>query len=138
MYSLQTKRNDHLQLQTKRNNLFNVVYKLSEKKKGFSNERAWSGHETNAVPLALAVQCTCTGNAMITFFTLFDPTPFDKKCRSEHQTLFPLFGGETKQNIQYAIKNWRRERPGNEASHMHRDSDARRSPRAQDPDLISQ
>ena len=35
-----------------------------------------------------AVQCTCMGNA---FFTPFDPTPCDKKCRSEHQTLFPLF-----------------------------------------------
>ena len=27
-----------------------------------------------------------------TFFMLFDPTPCDKKSRSEHQTLFPLFG----------------------------------------------
>ena len=33
VYSLQTKRNDHLQLQTKRNNLFDVVYKLREKKR---------------------------------------------------------------------------------------------------------
>ena len=40
-----------------------------------------------------AVRCTCTGNAIITFFTPFDPAPCDKKCRSEHQTLFPLFGG---------------------------------------------
>ena len=40
-----------------------------------------------------AVQCTCMGNALITFFTSFDPTPCDKKCRSEHQTLFPLFRG---------------------------------------------
>ena len=40
-----------------------------------------------------AVQCTCTGNAIITFFTPFNPTPCDKKCCSEHQTLFPLLGG---------------------------------------------
>ena len=33
-----------------------------------------------------AVRCTCTGNAIITFFTPFDPAPSDKKCRSEHQT----------------------------------------------------
>ena len=32
------------------------------------------------------------GNAMITSFTPFDPTLCDKKSRSEHQTLFPLFG----------------------------------------------
>ena len=32
------------------------------------------------------------GNAMITFFTPFDPTPCDKKSRSEHQTFFLLFG----------------------------------------------
>ena len=32
------------------------------------------------------------GNAIITFFTPFDPAPCDKKSRSEHQTLFPLFG----------------------------------------------
>ena len=40
-----------------------------------------------------AVRCMCTGNAIITFFTPFDPAPCDKKCRSEHQILFPLFGG---------------------------------------------
>ena len=40
-----------------------------------------------------AVQCMCTGNAIITFFTPFDPVPCDKKCRSEHQTLFLVFGG---------------------------------------------
>ena len=41
-----------------------------------------------------AVRCTCMGNAIIIFFTPFDPAPYDKKCRSEHQTLFPLFRGE--------------------------------------------
>ena len=40
-----------------------------------------------------AVQFTCMGNAIITFFMPFDPAPCDKKCHSEHQTLFPLFGG---------------------------------------------
>ena len=40
-----------------------------------------------------AVQCTCMGNAIITSFTPFHPAPCDKKCRSEHQTLFPLFRG---------------------------------------------
>ena len=34
----------------------------------------------------------CMGNAIITFFMPFDPAPCDKKSRSEHQTLFPLFG----------------------------------------------
>ena len=40
-----------------------------------------------------AVRCTCTENAIITFFTPFDPTPYNKKCRSKHQTLFSLFKG---------------------------------------------
>ena len=40
-----------------------------------------------------AVQCTCMGNAIITFFIPFDPAPCDKKCCSEHQTLFLLFEG---------------------------------------------
>ena len=40
-----------------------------------------------------AVRCTCIGNVIITFFMPFDPAPCDKKCRSEHQTLFPLFRG---------------------------------------------
>ena len=40
-----------------------------------------------------AVRCTCTGNAIITFFMPFNPAPCDKKFHSEHQTLFPLFGG---------------------------------------------
>ena len=31
-------------------------------------------------------------NAIITFLTLYSPAPCAKKCRSEHQTLFPLFG----------------------------------------------
>jgi len=31
-------------------------------------------------------------NAIMTFFTKYGPTPCDKNCRSEHQTLFPLFG----------------------------------------------
>ena len=35
---------------------------------------------------------TAWGNAIITFFMPFDPAPCDKKSRSEHQTLFPLFG----------------------------------------------
>ena len=34
----------------------------------------------------------CIGNAIITFFTLFDFAPCDKKSRSEYQTLFLLFG----------------------------------------------
>jgi len=29
----------------------------------------------------------------MTFFTKYNPAPCDKKCRSEHQTLFPLFRG---------------------------------------------
>ena len=33
------------------------------------------------------------GNAIITFFMPFDPAPSDKKCHSENQALFPLFGG---------------------------------------------
>ena len=36
--------------------------------------------------------CNAWGNAIITFFTPFDPAPCDKKSRSVHQTLFPLFG----------------------------------------------
>ena len=28
----------------------------------------------------------------MTFFTKYGPAPCDKNCRSEHQTLFPLFG----------------------------------------------
>ena len=40
----------------------------------------------------LHAACKCMGNAIITFFTLFDSAPCDKKSRSEHQTLFPLFG----------------------------------------------
>jgi len=31
-------------------------------------------------------------NAIMTFFTKYGPAPCDKKCRSEHQTLFLLFG----------------------------------------------
>ena len=56
-----------------------------------------------------AVRCTCTGNAIITFFTPFDPAPCDKKCRSEHQTLFPLFGegsgDETTMNTTFMDKS---------------------------------
>jgi len=29
----------------------------------------------------------------MTFFTKYGSTSYDKKCCSEHQTLFPLFGG---------------------------------------------
>jgi len=31
-------------------------------------------------------------NAIMTFFTKYGPAPCDKNCRSDHQTLFPLFG----------------------------------------------
>ena len=44
-------------------------------------------------PSMPVVRCMCTGNAIITSFTPFNPTPCDKKCPSEHQTLFPLSGG---------------------------------------------
>ena len=40
-----------------------------------------------------AVRCTRMGNAIITFFTPFEPAPIDKKCHSEHQTSF-RFSGE--------------------------------------------
>ena len=36
--------------------------------------------------------CNAWGNVIITFFMPFDPAPCDKKSRSEHQALFPLFG----------------------------------------------
>ena len=53
-----------------------------------------------------AVRCTCTGNAI---FTPFDPAPCDKKCRSEHQTLFLLFGkgsgDETTMNTTFMDKS---------------------------------
>ena len=51
------------------------------------------------------------GNAIITFFMPFDPTPYDKKSHSEHQTLFPLFGRVWSRDY----KNWMVGRPGNEA-----------------------
>ena len=35
--------------------------------------------------------CLQCKSAIVTFFTPFNPTPCDKKCRSEHQTLFPLY-----------------------------------------------
>ena len=34
----------------------------------------------------------CMGECSNYIFTPFDPAPCDKKSRSEHQTLFPLFG----------------------------------------------
>ena len=40
----------------------------------------------------VCMQCTCTGNPIITLLTPFNPALCDKKSRSEHQTLFPLFG----------------------------------------------
>ena len=42
--------------------------------------------------IILHAACNAGGNAIITFFTPFDPAPCDKKSRSEHQILFPLFG----------------------------------------------
>ena len=42
----------------------------------------------------VCLQCTCTGNAIITFFTLFDPAPCDNKCRSEHSRPSFCFSGE--------------------------------------------
>ena len=42
--------------------------------------------------IILHAACNAWGNAIITFFTPFDLAPCDKKSRSEHQTLFPLFG----------------------------------------------
>ena len=42
--------------------------------------------------IILHAACNAWGNAIITFFTPFDPAPCDKKSHLEHQTLFPLFG----------------------------------------------
>ena len=55
-----------------------------------------------------AVQCMCTGNAIITYFTPFDPALCDKKCHSE-RTPDPLsaFRGKglgTKLRIAETIK----------------------------------
>ena len=47
---------------------------------------------TAQLGIILHAACNARGNAIITFFTPFDPAPCDKKSRSEHQTLFPLFG----------------------------------------------
>ena len=54
-------------------------------------KRVWCSELTFLVWDLVCMQCM--GNAIIAFFTPFDPAPDDKKCRSEHQTLFPLFGG---------------------------------------------
>ena len=48
--------------------------------------------QTAQLGIILHAACNAWGNAIITFFTPFDPAPCDKKSRSEHQTLFPLFG----------------------------------------------
>ena len=51
----------------------------------------------------LHAACIAWGNAIITFFTPFDPAPLDKKSRSEHQTLFPLFGEGLGMRIDYRL-----------------------------------
>ena len=48
--------------------------------------------QTAQLGIILHAACSAWGNAIMTFFTQFDPAPCDKKSRSERQTLFPLFG----------------------------------------------
>jgi len=44
--------------------------------------------QTAQLGIILHAACNAWRNAIITFFMPFNPTPCDKKSRSEHQTLF--------------------------------------------------
>jgi len=44
--------------------------------------------QTAQLGIILHAACNAWRNAIITFFTPFNPTPCDKKSRSKHQTLF--------------------------------------------------
>ena len=65
---------------------------LLEADAGSRERHCWTLAEQSYTCYYLTRCMQCMGKAIITSFTPFDPAPCDKKSRSEHQTLFPLFG----------------------------------------------
>ena len=59
--------------------------------------------KTAQLAIILHAACNAWGNAIITFFT--PSTPPHVKSRSEHQTLFPLFGEGSGHETRYGVLN---------------------------------